>query len=86
MNKLLNPIRVQLSPLTLRIYAGRVNKAGDTWSGEKFDVTSDVFGAVIEMVRPGNKTTVTRQDGKQFEVEVREVASQGVDRKGAGDE
>lgn len=39
---------IATSPLTGRIHAGRVNKAGNAFVGEKRDVTSDVLRAVIE--------------------------------------
>lgn len=39
---------IVISPLTGRIYAGRVNKAGIIFVGEKWDVISDVLRAVIE--------------------------------------
>lgn len=40
--------RIACSPLTGRIHAGRVNKDGTAFVGEKRDVTSDVLRAVIE--------------------------------------
>lgn len=40
--------RIATSPLTGRIYSGRVNKAGTAFVGEKVDVTSDVLKAVVE--------------------------------------
>lgn len=40
--------RIACSPLTGRIFAGRVNRAGNAFTGEKRDVTSDVLRAVIE--------------------------------------
>lgn len=40
--------RIGVSPLTGRIFSGRVNKAGDAFVGEKQDVTSDVMRAIIE--------------------------------------
>ena len=39
---------IGVSPLTGRIFRGRVNKAGDAFVGEKTDITSDVLRAVIE--------------------------------------
>lgn len=87
-----NPIRVQHSLLSGLIYAGRPNKAGDAWSGEKYDVTSDVVGAIIEKVGAGHVLRVTRNDGRAFDIEVREVhaaeqadAAMGEARKGGGD-
>ena len=40
--------RVATSPLTGRVYFGRVNVKGDAFVGTKQDVTSDVLRAVIE--------------------------------------
>jgi hypothetical protein len=40
--------RIACSPLTGRIHAGRVNKQGTAFVGEKRDVTSDVLRSVIE--------------------------------------
>jgi hypothetical protein len=36
------------SPLTGRIYQGRISKTGLSFVGEKKDITSQVLGAVIE--------------------------------------
>ena len=41
-------IRIATSPLTGRIYRGRVNASGTAFIGQKQDVTSDVLRAVIE--------------------------------------
>ena len=40
--------RIATSPLTGRIYMGKVNRTGDSFLGQKTDVTSDVLRAVIE--------------------------------------
>jgi hypothetical protein len=64
-------IRVQCSTLTGTIYAGRPNKAGTAWAGEKHDVTSDVLGAIIQKVGPGNVITVNENGQPAFEIEVR---------------
>ena len=40
--------RIGVSPLTGRVFQGRVNKAGNAFVGEKKDITSDVLKAVIE--------------------------------------
>jgi hypothetical protein len=45
--------RIALSPLTGRIYSGRVNKTKDCFVGEKIDVTSDVMRCVIEKAESG---------------------------------
>lgn len=40
--------RIACSPLSGRIFHGRVNKDGTAFLGDKKDVTSDVLCAVIE--------------------------------------
>ncbi len=40
--------KIACSPLTGRIYSGRLNKTQTAYVGEKLDVTSDVLRAVIE--------------------------------------
>ena len=40
--------RIGVSPLTGRVFRGRVNRAGNAFVGEKQDITSDVLRAVIE--------------------------------------
>ena len=40
--------RIGVSPLTGRIFRGRVNKAGNAFVGQKEDITSDVLRAVVE--------------------------------------
>lgn len=40
--------RIAMSPITGTIYAGRMNKAANAWSGTKTDVTSDFLRAVVE--------------------------------------
>lgn len=71
----MSPLRVQVSPLSGTIYAGRINKEGNAWSGSKTDVTSDVFGCIIQKIGAGNFATVVASDGKKYEIEVREVAA-----------
>ncbi len=40
--------RIGVSPLTGRIFQGRVNKQGNAFVGQKEDITSDVLKAVID--------------------------------------
>ena len=39
---------IGVSPLTGRILQGRINKAGDAFSGEPEDITSHVLRAIID--------------------------------------
>ena len=43
-----NKHRIACSPLTGRIYCGRLNKAGNAFLDGKEDATSDVLAALIE--------------------------------------
>lgn len=52
--------RIAVSPITGRVFQGRVNKAGNAFVGEKKDVTSDVLRAVVEKAE---------YHGGQFEIE-----------------
>lgn len=71
----MSKLRIQCSPITGTIYAGRTNKTGDAWAGEKVDVTSDVLGAVIQKVGAGNIITVNVNGKPGYEIEVREIAA-----------
>lgn len=61
--------KIACSPLTGRIFQGRVNKALNAFSGQKKDVTSDVLEAVIgkaefhkgafEVIGGGRKWVIT---------------------------
>lgn len=79
------PIRVQVSALSGRIYAGRINTAGTEWAGEKHDVTSDVVGAIIEKIGAGHVLRVTRNDGTAFDIEVRSITSSAGEVKPSND-
>ncbi len=64
-------MRIATSPLTGRIHAGRVNKAGNAFVGEKRDVTSDVLCAVIEKAAyHGGSFDIQSSDGSKWIVTV----------------
>lgn len=44
----MSSLRIASSPLTGRIYCGKLNKAGTAFLDGKVDVTSDVMAAIIE--------------------------------------
>lgn len=73
-------LRIQCSPLTGTIYAGRTNKARTAWAGQKTDVTSDVLGAVIQKVGAGNIIAVNMNGKPAYEIEVREVKDVAIDQ------
>jgi hypothetical protein len=59
---------------TGRIYAGKLNKAGDAFLDGKQDVTSDVLKAIIDKIKPGKIEVVTIDGAPAFEIEVRDVS------------
>lgn len=67
----MNKLRVGCSPITKTIYAGRVNDAGDMWSGKKHDVTNDVIGAIIEKIGSNNKMVISEDGVPVYEISVR---------------
>jgi hypothetical protein len=69
-------IRVQPSPLTNTIYAGRINKTDSAWQGEKYDVTSDVIGSIIQYVGVGNIISVNENGKPAYEIEVRAIKAE----------
>jgi hypothetical protein len=44
--------------------AGRINKAGTMWIGEKTDVTNEAVGAVLELLKTKDGMVVTTSEGK----------------------
>ena len=71
-------MRIACSPLTGRIFMGRVNKAGNAFIGNKADVTSDVLKALIDKADyHGGKFEIQGSDGTLFTVTVAALASQG---------
>lgn len=62
---------IATSPLTGRIFLGRVNKAGNAFAGIKKDVTSDVLRAVIEKADfHGGTFKIQGSDGTSFVVTI----------------
>lgn len=58
---------------TGRIYAGKLNKAGNAFLDGKQDVTSDVLKAIIDKIKPGKIEVVTIDGAPAYEIEVREA-------------
>jgi hypothetical protein len=66
--------RIATSPLTGRIFSGRVSKDGSHFVGEKKDVTSDVLKALIDKAEYHGGTFDIYGGGTKFVVTVtREV-------------
>ena len=62
---------IATSPLTGRIFSGRINKAGNAFVGEKKDVTSEFLSALIEKAEFHGGEFVIEGDGKKWTVTVR---------------
>jgi len=69
----MSKITVACAALSGRIYAGRINKAGNSFLDGKQDVTSDVLKAVIDKIKPGFIEIVTVDGTPKYEIEVREI-------------
>ena len=66
-------IRVATSALTKTIYAGKLNKKGDSFLTGKTDVTSDVLKSIIDYIGI-DKTHVVCISGKPiYEISVKKV-------------
>jgi len=68
--------RIATSPLTGRIHLGRVNKSGDSFAGEKRDVTSDVLRAVVEKAEYHGGSFDIESGSRRWVVTVEEVKEQ----------
>lgn len=69
-------LHVATSPLTGKIYIGRLNKAKDGWAGDKRDVTDIAKIAVVDHLRShrGGSEVFTLDGGKTyFEISVKSV-------------
>ena len=66
---------IATSPLTGRIHAGRVNKAGTAFVGDKKDVTSDVLRAVIEKAQYHGGSFEIEGGGQKWTVTVAKDAA-----------
>jgi len=55
-------LRLGVSPLTKTVFAGRINKKGNSWI-EKVDVTQDFLRCCVDYFEPNTENTIT-SDGK----------------------
>lgn len=61
---------IATSPLTGRIFSGRTNKSGNTFVGEKKDVTSEFFAALFEKAIFHGGAFVIEGGGEKWSVTV----------------
>lgn len=71
--------RIACSPLTGRIFSGRINKAGTAFLDGKVDVTSDVLKAVVDKADYHGGTFEVEGGGKKWTVRVE--ATTGTEKK-----
>lgn len=70
--------KIAVSPLTGRIFQGRLNKSLNAFAGEKKEVTSDVLAAVIEKAEFHGGTFEIQGGGRKWLVTVVEEAAHGI--------
>lgn len=70
---------IAVSPLSGRIYSGRVNKEGTAFVGEKKDVTSEVLNALLDKAAYHGGSFEIEGGGQAWTVT---VASRGIKERG----
>jgi len=70
----MSKIRIGVSPLTNKIFAGRLNKSETMWAGEKHDVTDECVMAVVQYIK--GERVIYERDGKRFEMKEVEVSGE----------
>lgn len=71
-------ITVACAALSGRIYAGRINKAGNAFLDGKQDVTSDVLKAIVDKVKPGHAVLVHVDGQPKYKIDVQEVSAESL--------
>ncbi|MEA1878627.1 MAG: hypothetical protein U9N86_17430 [Bacteroidota bacterium] len=64
-------ITIGLSPGTNTIFAGRLNKEGTMWQGEKYDVTDQCVMTVVNYIKKDR--VIYERDGKRYEMKEVEI-------------
>lgn len=72
---------IATSPLTGRIFSGRVNKKGTAFTGEKKDVTSEVLKAILDKAEYHGGEFEIEGAGQKWTVA---VAAHGIKEKNNG--
>jgi hypothetical protein len=67
----MSDLRLAISPITDKVYAGKIKKDGTFYQSNKTDVTNDFIGVVI--ARWNGYREVITDGSKQYEVIVREL-------------
>lgn len=75
---MLKKLHIGTSPLTNRIFAGRVSADGTCWLAGKVDVTGPACGAVAEHVIANGAPVVVTCNGKPaFRISVEVIEAEG---------
>ena len=67
----MSKIRLGLSYFKNTIVAGKLNKAGTMWHGEKHDVTDEALMCVVDYLK--KDTMIYERDGKQYQLVEKEI-------------
>lgn len=62
----MSDITIGLSPITNTIFAGRLNKTGTMWKGEKYDVTDKCVMTVVAYIQ--KERVIYERNGKKYEM------------------
>ncbi|MBK1732896.1 DUF7446 family protein [Thiococcus pfennigii] len=74
MSRVMPALHVATSPLTNRIFAGRVLADGRTWGAGRADVTGAACGAVAEHIAAAGAPVVVMRNGvPKWELSVRDL-------------
>lgn len=66
-------IRIAATAISGRIFAGHISKDGTCFVGNRQDVTSDVWKAVVDVIEPGHAITINADGKPRYEISVREI-------------
>ena len=69
--------RIACSPISGRIYMGRVDKTGSHFTGQKQDVTSDVLRCIVEKAEFHGGTFEIKAADKSWTVTVKATGQEG---------
>ena len=65
-------LRLGVSPITKTVYAGRLNKKGDTWIYKK-DITEDFLRCCVDYFDPGTENTLSVDGEPTYIITVKKV-------------
>jgi len=64
-------LRVGVSPLTNTIFAGKLNKDGTMWAGDKHDITDEAVMSVVQYIK--QERVMYERGGKRYELKEVEI-------------